>query len=573
MEETSTSTGGGMSNGPQGAVSKISIPLLSGVAKSFQQAIESHRRSETALGAHGEIDPLPQLDALDLAIPRGVVPPRVAGYDLLFQLKHGEHPFVSPAAHKDLVASGVPLTFRTSSYDLAVRAADAGQLAAADEIRVEDFVAAQNLALPAGPAGSLSIHAAASPSPLGEAGLHLLQISVKAGPKPAPVHAATRLIVVVDTSSLAASGARWEAIQRALMKISTDMAPSDRVTLIGFAARPRVLAENASGDDLRALVSTGKLPRPAGLSDLAVAISAACEAARTVQSNEPQRVVFVSAGGSELDDSTTEQSAQALAELAEAKIPWLLVNMAAQSDDGAFHRLAERGHGQAAIAHDAIDLHAALLKSLTGQAPTVASRVTLKVSFNPQVVTGYRLMGHEVATLTGPVAAPLEVEFPAGESATGLFELWVKPKGGELVAAADLNWIDATGRAPTQTRADPCGTSGLVVYGSSGLVPTRRHRRQDGRGFALKLLRTFVATGGPSARADRSGRSGTGPAGRLPDAGRLAETGRKAALRPQSHRVRLEPISRSSASLLTRNIPHKSSSTAMPRKVAGGAGL
>jgi hypothetical protein len=68
----------------------------------------------------------------------------------------------------------------------------------------------------------------------------------------------------------------------------------------------------------------------------------------------------------------------------------------------------------------------------------------LRVSFNPNVVAAYRLIGHERTTITGPSQAQTEVDLRAGESAGGLFEVWLKPGGGkgkdDGVATIEVSW-------------------------------------------------------------------------------------------------------------------------------------
>ncbi len=435
---------------PLDGPSPSSLPFVEGVASlgSFlKQAMETQRRSQAALGARGEFARLPTLEALEIAPPRGMAPPLVPGYDLLFQLKHGEHPFVSPAAHPDLLSSRVPLTFRTVGYDMAVRAAAAGHLPSADEIRVEDFLAAQNYALPRTASDDVALHAAASPSPFGQGGLYLLQLAVQAGAKGSNPHPPTQLIVVADTSSAMRNGARWETFQRGLMKSVQHLTPSDRITLIGFNEQSRVLAENATGNQLRTLLVSGSLSEPAGSADLAGAIRWACEAVRAVDSQDARRVVFITSGREDFDETAVAASGRALAQLADAKVPWAIVRVSAGGSDAPWAELAEQGRGEVSAATTSAEIQEALARKLTGRSSIVASGATLKLTLNPQAVESYRLLGHESTTLTGPGGDSLVVDLSANETATGMFELWLKPKGDRL-AVAELSWRDPASGQP-----------------------------------------------------------------------------------------------------------------------------
>jgi hypothetical protein len=82
------------------------------------------------------------------------------------------------------------------------------------------------------------------------------------------------------------------------------------------------------------------------------------------------------------------------------------------------------------------------------QPPIVAVKTTLKVRFNARSVAMYRLVGHEATSLTSPTAADREVTLRADQTACGLFELWLKPEGGDDVAEAELTWSDPAGGNP-----------------------------------------------------------------------------------------------------------------------------
>ena len=423
------------------------IPLpkwedLARVTSSVRQAVEDRMRVQAALGAGGHLDRLPDLDVLEIPENRGITPPRVRGYDLLFQLKHSEHPFASPAAHPDLAASRVPLTFRTAGFDLALRNVHEGRLSTADEIRIEDFLAAVDFVLPPPPAGGLALHVAGSPSPLKSGGLHLLQFTVQAAvPKTTP-HPSKRLICVVDQSISMRKAARWEAVRNALAKIVQQMSESDRVTLIGFAERPTVLASNATRGHLQALVTSDVLGSPSGLANFSLAIESAREAAGVAKSSMPTTVMFLTAGRKHLDEAALAHATLALGELADANVAWEIFRIAPGGKDPTLAELAEVARGKVSDVTSGAEIYDAMLENLTGRPSTVAVGASLKITFDRQIVTGYRLLGHESATLTGGSPAPLEVDFHCGQTATGLYELWIKPTGHDVVATAELTWHD-----------------------------------------------------------------------------------------------------------------------------------
>jgi Ca-activated chloride channel family protein len=437
------------------------IANVAQVGSSLREAVEAGLRSQAALGSGGQIEPLPRLDVFEPSPPRGVSPPRSRGYDMLFHLRYGEHPFVSPAAGRELQTSRVPFSLRTTSYDAAIAEVQQGRAPAAERIRVEDFLAAQRYALPEAPGGGLAFHAAASPTPLGSAGQHLLQLAVQGGRVPAARRQPVRLIAVVDTSAAMRFDARARLVERALAGLVRHLTADDRLTLVGFAAKPKVLAEEITRGDLERMLATESLAEMTGRADLAGAMQSACDVLRAMQPGGPRRVVFITAGSDQLDENRARQAGESLAKLAAEGVTWQIVRLGAAGDEAPLGEWARTSGGKLAAAQSADELAAVLLEAVIARPTTTASGVSMRITFNPKVVTSYRLLGHEAATLTGDAADPLEIDLRAEQVATSLFELWLKPldaskpqdqagRAGDL-AIVEILWRDPTSGQPRRS--------------------------------------------------------------------------------------------------------------------------
>jgi len=430
------------------------VENINALGSSLRQAIEAQQRAKFALGSAGQLDPLPDLAMLETPVARGIAPPRVRGYDLLFQLRHGEHPLVAPAADKALEISQAPLTLRTASYDRAAARVASGRLPTKQDIRVEDFLAAQDYQLSTAPAGSVAVHAAACPAPLGQMDRHLLQIVVQGAELPERNRPAMRLIAVVDTSSAMTADARAKQVTRALAKLGRTMRSDDRLTLIGYADSPRVLLENASGKDLMLLAASGGLEPGGGRGDLLSAIQAAADAVSGSSATESRRVVFVTAG-SELAGQQRSAASEALAKIAATGTPWSLVELRSQGGESPWQDLASASRGTTSVCGSGEALLATCLEALHGRPTRLAQNLSLRVHFNPKQVAGYRLLGHEAATLTGSVSDPLEIELHAGQTPTCMYELVLNPpeqtKNGPVplnIGTVEVAWRHPTSGQP-----------------------------------------------------------------------------------------------------------------------------
>ncbi len=228
----------------------------------------------------GQIDSPPDLNALvpDL-VNRGLSGPRDKQYDLAFELLHGVHPFVNPAASPLLRECRVPTETSTASYDLAYRTLQAGAWPVASQIRVEDFLAAQDYQFPAPSDADLGIRTAAGPSPVSGLGMSLLQVGVQAAGVIRNPDSATHLTIIVDGSSDMRADERWELVGRALDRLSQQLTAADRVSLVVAGLPAEVLLSRGGRAELRQMLSGWRSVVHGGPANMAAAVTAASELA------------------------------------------------------------------------------------------------------------------------------------------------------------------------------------------------------------------------------------------------------------------------------------------------------
>jgi Ca-activated chloride channel homolog len=404
---------------------------------------------------HGEFDHLPDLEMISRPAQRGLRAPLGPGYDLLYQIKTGQRPFVSPAAHPALSSALIPLGQETTSFRLAQQYLAQGRWPAVEDIRIEDFLAALDDLYP--PAESkLVIRTAAGPAPFGEPGLRLLEVGVQAGRIADPAREAVDLTIAVDTSASMRHGARLAIVRQAIRRLAGDLAASDRVTLIGFSDYAQLLLENVSagsGVDLatrdRWLAAIDAL-RPDNATNVGAGIELASTTIRRAGAEPGRRrcLVLLSDGLAELDTDANQQVKSLLGGLSSEGVKLDVVDVSGDREiSPPLAELAEAGAGRARRAVDANEIAALLADALAGAPQTVSHSTALKVTFNPQVVHSYRLVGHATTTITGPASAATQVDLRAGSQATGLFEVWLQPGGGDDVATAELTWHEPGGSA------------------------------------------------------------------------------------------------------------------------------
>jgi Ca-activated chloride channel family protein len=418
------------------------------------------RRPRNLLFAtNGASDRLPSLESVSQPANRGLAPPLVASYDLLSHLKTGERSFASPSADPQLASSLIPLKHDTSSYRLAQRYVGQGHLPAPEDVRIEDFLAAQCDHFPP-TENKLVIRVAAGPSPLGEPGLRLLEVGVQAGRIASAARSATDLTIAVDTSASMRHGRRLEMVRAAIRRLVAELTPADHVTLIGFSDDAELLADRLQVDGRRLpgdsadRAATDRLLAavdhlvPDNGTNVGAGIALAGDAILRAAAEPSSRRQFVllSDGLAELGSDDGRQIGALLRSLTTAGVKFSVLDVSGEAEtSGPLAELAAAGEGQAVRAADTDEMTVALTDALAGGPQTIAHSASLKVTFNPQVVHSYRLVGHATTTITGPASAATQVDLHAGAQAAGLFEIWLQPGGGDDVATAELTWHEPAG--------------------------------------------------------------------------------------------------------------------------------
>lgn len=384
-----------------------------------------------------------------LPSPRGIDPPIVRGFDPIFYSEFGVWPFVRPDVHPALAVSQVPLAVDTSSYDLAARYLAHGMLPPRGPLRTEEFLAAMDYAYPQPRAGQMvGLALAGGPSPFRGGEYKLLQVGVQAEVVRDHDRPGTRMTLALDISSSMEWGGRLEMVARALDQLKTRLGRQDRISVVLFSERADVLGEDLTRDDLGQLVDVLREIPPSGSTNVAAGLRQAYALAARYAGVDGclSRVVLLTDGLAEMAPDTGPRIEQLLAEAATHGIGLDAVDLGQERPgdrlEAVLTRLAAAGSGKVRRATSADQVRWAILETATGRSQAVASDVRLRVAFNPATVEGVRLLGHESKSIIGLGAPRMEAELRSGQSGTALYELRLKPGGGNDVAVAEVTWLD-----------------------------------------------------------------------------------------------------------------------------------
>lgn len=404
-----------------------------------------------------------------VSLPRaGRQVPRVPGYDIAFEMAHGESPFVDPSVSASLAVDRPPLSLRTDSFDSLCDAArrDRGRptgrrprRGGVQAVRTEEILAALPAApgdavsstagMAAGP--SLSLHAVRSLRPV--AGSMFVEVCVVAPPL-AAVDAAggsrpLDVMLVLDQSVGTSSPLSWQWLCGGLGRVIAQMGPADRLSLVVCGERPRLAALRADAATLAALLPELIREPAARSADFDAAFRLVDAVGR--REGRPDRIV-AAAHAVTIERCRTEardafaawQAEAAAATTAPAPAAFVLIDPQAVQATGGGSTPSSLAGGR--IAADPVAISRGFVERVFGRPTLVASGCRLEVAFDPGSVGSYRLVGHRQTAADALSRGDQRgFDLHAGESARVVYEVIRRPGGPEAirpgVAVATLAWI------------------------------------------------------------------------------------------------------------------------------------
>ena len=297
-----------------------------------------------------------------------------------------------------------------------------------------------------------------------------------------PLH----LTILLDTSGSMEREDRVASVRRALEVLASLLGASDRVTLIGFAQQPRLLAEELPGNQAVKLAEIAARTPFTGGTNMEEALKLAGELARRHREPAAQnRIVLLTDGAANLGDADPAQLATMIEAFRQQGLAFDACGVGTDGlDDAMLEALTRKGDGRYYVLDRPEDADAGFARQLAGAFRPAAVNVKVQVRFNPARVSRYRLIGFEQHRLREEDFRNDKVdaaELAAEEAAVAVYQVEVLPQGeGELgevfVRFRDAATSDMVERswtmlhdphAPVFSRATPtmqlAGTAALLA--------------------------------------------------------------------------------------------------------------
>ncbi len=373
---------------------------------------------------------------------------------------HGSSGFVDATADP---RSTFALDVDTGSYGVARTFLRDGLRVPRAAIRVEEWVNAYEYDDPAPTDSDLGLSAETGLAPSLTDGTQLVRVGVSAREVSAADRPRVNITLVVDRSGSMDIRERLGLVQSSLALLAARLNPDDTVSGVSFEDQARPILGPTPVRDTAAIVEAIEALRPGGSTNLEAGLRLGYEMARnTASSGDPDAVNLVvlasdgvanvgSTGPGSIIDTIQEEGADGIHLVT---VGYGLGNY----NDHLMEQLADLGDGFYAYVDDYAEAEQLFGEDLVTTLTPVASEARTQVTFDPELVTSYRLIGYdnrEIADEDFTDPGTDAGELGAGHHATALYEVRLAPdvEPGAVIGSAAVRW-NAIGTGSTGRPGD-----------------------------------------------------------------------------------------------------------------------
>jgi Ca-activated chloride channel family protein len=366
----------------------------------------------------------------------------------------------------------------TGSYTVTRGYLDDGFLPDPAAVRTEEFINYFKQDYEPPPDG-IGIHLDGAPVPfLDDPSKRIIRVGLQAAVVDDADRPPASLTFIVDTSGSMA-GENMEMVQAGLDRLVDTLRPDDRVAIVTFSDEAQLRLEMTPVGE--------EAPIRATIADLAPQESTNLEAGLRLGYEQAQaslrpdglnRVILLSDGEANVDETNPDVLADQIAQAAGRTTQLVAVGVGRQTyNDVILEQFADNGNGVYAYVDNVREAERLFVHDLTGTLQAVALDAKVQVSFDPESVTHFRLLGYENRQVDHDDFRDDTVdggEIGAGHNVTALYEVTLR-EGGEhsgdaALATVDVRWIDPDSGEPAERSAT---LSAAGIAGSFEQAPDR----------------------------------------------------------------------------------------------------
>ena len=379
-------------------------------------------------------------------------PPRPAAspYDGVTFDDPGINPITDTEEDRD---STFAMDVDIASYTIARRFAADGNVPDPESVRVEEWVNAFDQAYPAPDDETFAVFVDGGPSPFIDESELLLRIGIKARESSDRARPDAALTFVIDTSGSMGRESRLELVKDSLRKLVLNLGFGDSIAVVTFGQDARVVLPPTSATNEEEILDAIDGLQPGGSTNLEAGLRLGYDLAReTFESDRINRIVLASDGVANVGLTDADGILRRISDDAAAGIDLVAIGVGMGNyNDALLEQLADQGDGFYAYVNSLDEARQLFSESLTGTLQTVAFDAKVQVTFDPDVVAEYRLLGYENRAIHDNQFRDPEVQagaIGAGHSVTALYVVRLRDNlvdAGSL-GSVRLRWTEPDAR-------------------------------------------------------------------------------------------------------------------------------
>ena len=433
------------------AIESSAIAAQSATAESAQTTTQS-----TAGAAPAGAPPPPRGGALPPAQgtppnrdygDTGYVPPAPQPYDTTFFQNYGVNPFIDARAdHLSTFAMDVD----TASYSVARRFVLDGNRPDPDSVRVEEFVNYFDQEYPQPRRGAFAIHVDGARSPFTQ-DTWIARVGIQGRDVPDHRRKDATLVFVIDTSGSMSRENRLELVKRALRLLVRELRPTDQIGIVTYGNRGHAILNptEAKHDDY--ILEVIDRLHPGGSTNAEEGLRLGYEMAdRWLNPQRITRIILLSDGVANVGQTGPEAILNQVRKYVNEGVTLSTVGVGMGNyNDVLMEQLANDGDGNYFYIDNLTEAWKSFVDNLTSTLQVIARDAKIQVSFNPDVVHSYRLIGYENRDVADRDFRNDSVdagEVGAGHSVTALYELRLHERIDGPIAKVHVRYEDPDSR-------------------------------------------------------------------------------------------------------------------------------
>lgn len=366
--------------------------------------------------------------------------------DGMYFQDYGTNPFVNASADPQ---STFAIDVDTASYTLTRNYLNRGTLPPQEAIRLEEFVNYFKQDYPLPPGKGFNINLDAATTPFNAQGAYVMRVGVQGYDVAADQRPDANLTFVVDVSGSMDIENRLGSVKSALTALTQNLHPTDRVGIVVYGSRGRVLLEQTPVSDRERILAAIDQLVPDGSTNAEEGLRLGYEMATgNFDKARINRIILCTDGVANVGATGPNAILSVVRQQASDGITLTTVGFGMGNyNDVLLEQLANDGDGEYHYVDTPAEARRLFVSGLTGTLLTIGKNAKIQVEFNPAAVKAYRLMGYENRAVADQDFRNDQVdagEVGAGHNVTALYEIIPADQAqpGAVVATARLRWED-----------------------------------------------------------------------------------------------------------------------------------